>query len=122
MLITVSDNNGNTYQKEFENTEFLIGKQIGDEFEGNRMGLDDYTLEIRGGSDEDGFPMRESIEGSERRSMILSEGQGVNVEESGDRERRTVRGNRVSDEIRQLNVKVVESGEEELEDLMTGEE
>jgi small subunit ribosomal protein S6e len=53
-------------------------------------------------------PMRPSVHGGVRRRVILSGGVGFNPKNSGERRRKTVRGNVITDEIIQINTKVVE--------------
>ncbi len=121
MKVTIGDQDGKTHQIELEDNSRILGKKIGDTFEGGIAGLDGYELEITGGSDKQGFPMRRSIEGTARRSVLLEDGSGI--DEKGDvRKRKTVRGNTVSDEIEQLNTKVVESGSKSVEDLLSEDE
>jgi len=122
MQVTVGTEDGKTHQIEIEDNSQLIGKEIGDEINGGILGLDGYTLEITGGSDKQGFPMRESLEGPARRKAMLEEGPGFDPEEKGDRERKSVRGKQVSDEIQQLNTKVVDSGSKNVEELLGEEE
>ncbi|MFB6204066.1 MAG: 30S ribosomal protein S6e [Candidatus Nanohaloarchaea archaeon] len=122
MEVTIGTQDGETFQKEVEDSTQLIGKKIGEEFDGGIIGLDGYTLEITGGSDEDGFPMRPSIEGSERKRVLLEEGAGFNGSEDGMRRRKSVRGNTVSGEIQQLNTSVVEEGSKTVEELLQEEE
>lgn len=122
MQVTIGTDDGKTFQTEIEDTSPLVGKKIGDEVEGGIIGLEGYTLEITGGSDRDGFPMRKSVEGPGRRKMLLEEGAGIEEEEKGMRRRKTVRGNTVSDDIQQLNTRVAEKGEKGLEELLSGEE
>lgn len=122
MKITVGDKDGKTHQIETEESSKLIGKKIGESFEGGIIGLNGYELEITGGSDRDGFPMRKGIEGTERNKRLLSEGQGIQKEEKGERKRKSVRGNTVSGNIEQLNTKVVEEGSKSIEDLLSEDE
>lgn len=121
MQVTIGTDDGETFQTELEDASRLAGKTIGEEFEGGIIGLDGYTLEITGGSDRDGFPMRESLDGSGRRRMLIEEGQGINEEENGVRRRKSVRGNTVSEDIQQLNTRIVEEGSKSVEELL-GEE
>jgi small subunit ribosomal protein S6e len=122
MQITIGTSDGKTFQQEIEETAQLIGKQVGEEFDGGIVGLDGYTLKITGGSDRSGFPMRKSIEGSERKRVLLEEGSGIDEDENGVRRRKSVRGNTVSDEIEQLNTTVVEEGSKSVEELLTEDE
>ncbi|MCS7124244.1 MAG: 30S ribosomal protein S6e [Candidatus Bathyarchaeota archaeon] len=86
----------------------LIGKKIGDTIDGAIFGLSGYKVQITGGSDKDGFPMRPNVHGGVRRKVVLSGGVGFNPEQKGQRRRKMVRGNVITDEIVQLNVKIVE--------------
>jgi small subunit ribosomal protein S6e len=63
---------------------------------------------MTGGSDKDGFPMRRNVHGGVRRKVILSGGVGFNPKNLGERKRKTVRGDVVTDEIVQINMKIVE--------------
>jgi len=65
-------------------------------------------LQITGGSDKDGFPMRRNVHGGVRRKIILSGGTGFNPQKEGERRRKTVRGNVITEEIVQINLKIVE--------------
>ncbi|MFB6215511.1 MAG: 30S ribosomal protein S6e [Candidatus Aenigmatarchaeota archaeon] len=121
MKITVGAEDGTTHQIEIDEPSQLIGKKIGETFDGGIVDLPGYTLEITGGSDKQGFPMRRSIEGSERKSMLLGEGSGIQAEE-GVRKRKSIRGNTVSTETEQLNTKVVESGSKSIEEILEEDE
>lgn len=122
MQITIGTSDGQTFQEEIEDNSQLVGKKVGEEFDGGIVGLSGYTLKITGGSDKAGFPMRKSIEGSERKRVLLEDGSGINEDEDGVRRRKSVRGNTVSDEIEQLNTTVVEEGSKSVEELLGEEE
>jgi|Deesub1362A_J573_1020465.scaffolds.fasta_scaffold00036_86 small subunit ribosomal protein S6e len=93
------------------NANKLIGKEIGDTVVGTVFDLPpDYELQITGGSDKDGFPMRPDLPGNTRRRLLLSGGYGYRPKEKGIRRRKTVRGRVISSDIVQLNVKVVKAG------------
>ncbi len=85
----------------------LIGLKIGDEFDGSVVGLPGVTLKIRGGSDNSGFPMRPDIPGGAKRRVLLSGPPGFHPKEKGERRRKTVRGNTITDEIVQINTVIV---------------
>lgn len=121
MQVNIGTSDGNVHQIETEPENFVT-KEIGDEVDGTSLGLDGYTLEITGGSDKSGFPMRKSIEGSDRRRVMIEEGSGINSEEDGIRKRKSVRGKKVSTEIEQLNMKVIEEGSKSIEDLLDEDE
>jgi len=86
----------------------LVGKRIGETVEGALVDMPAHKLQIVGGSDKDGVPMRPSVHGGVRRNVILCGGVGFNPTKKGERKRKTVRGNVITDEIVQVNTKIVE--------------
>ncbi len=86
----------------------LIGRRIGEIIDGAVVGLPGHKLQITGGSDKDGFPMRRNVHGGVRRKIILSGGTGFNPKKEGERRRKTVRGNVLTEEIVQVNLKILE--------------
>ena len=100
------------------NAEFLYGKKIGDKFDGSLIGLPGYVLEITGGTDKDGFPMRPDLEGTARKRLLLSSGPGYIPRKKGVRKRKTVRGNTIAEDIAQINCKVIAYGDKPLEELL----
>ena len=90
----------------------LIGLKIGDTFEGSIVGLPGVILKITGGTDNSGFPMRPDIPGPAKRRVLLSGPPGFHPREKGERRRKTVRGNMISDEIVQINTVIVYGPEE----------
>ena len=119
--IVVSDpKEGKAYQIEPEKSDFqsLVGLTVGEKFDGGKIGLPNYELQITGGSDEEGFPMRSDVKSERRIRTVLSGGTGYKPKDEGMRKRKTVRGNKVSAQIAQLNTKIVEKGEEPIEKLL----
>jgi small subunit ribosomal protein S6e len=86
----------------------LIGKRIGETIDGSVVGLSGHKLQITGGSDKDGFPMRPNIHGGVRVRAILSGGVGFHSKREGERRRKTLRGNVITEEIVQINMKILE--------------
>lgn len=86
----------------------FIGRRIGENIEGTVVDLPATKLLITGGSDKDGVPMRPNVHGGVRRKVVLSGGVGFNAKKSGERKRKAVRGNVITDDIVQVNVKIVE--------------
>ncbi len=86
----------------------LIGRKLGEVIDGAAVKLSGYKLKITGGSDKDGFPMRPNIHGGVRVSAILSEGVGFHPSQKGERKRKTLRGNVITDAIVQINMKIIE--------------
>lgn len=96
----------------------LIGKKIGDDFDGSSLGVSGYILEITGGTDIAGFAMRKDVEGPRRKKLLLSSGPGFKSKARGERAKKVVRGNVVSDEIQQINCKVKTAGPKPLLELL----
>jgi small subunit ribosomal protein S6e len=107
------------YQKEVEQgASGLIGKKIGETSSGNNIGLPGYKLEITGGTDVDGFPMRRDVEGTGRKRLLLSHPPGFHPVMKGQRKRKSVRGNVITNQIIQVNAKIVEHGAKAVEELL----
>jgi len=121
MQLNIGTQDGEVHQIETDAKNF-VGKKIGEAFNGEIVDLNGYELEITGGSDKSGFPMRASIEGSERQRVLIEEGSGIREKEDGTMRRKSVRGNTVSTDIEQLNAKVMEEGSKSLEELLAEDE
>ena len=96
----------------------LIGKKIGDEVDGIFISLPGYKLQITGGTDKDGFSMRADFPGMSRRKLLLSEGKSFKALEGGMRKKKSVRGNTVSQDIVQINMKVTKHSSRSIEMLI----
>lgn len=108
--VVISDpETGATYQREVEGQDAnrFVGRELGDEVDGAAVGLDGFTLELTGGSDDTGRPMREDVPGSDLRELLLTGGVGYKPQRDGERRRITVRGRTVSDRTAQINATVV---------------
>lgn len=86
----------------------FIGRRLGETLDGSAVDLPAHTVQILGGSDNDGVPMIGSVHGGVRRRVVLSNGVGFSSKKKGERRRKTVRGNVITDEIVQINMKIVE--------------
>ena len=109
--IIVSDpETGKSQSVEVEETQAvpLIGRKLGEVIDGAAIKLSGYKLKITGGSDKDGFPMRPNIHGGVRVGATLSEGVGFHSTNKGERKRKTLRGNVITDAIVQINMKILE--------------
>ena len=100
----------------------FIGRSIGETVEGGAVGLSGYELEVTGGSDTAGRPMREDVSGTGTAAVLLEGGVGFDPTVDGERKRVTVRGAEISDETRQINAKIVTRGDESVEDLLGDDE
>lgn len=81
----------------------LIGMKIGDVLDGELVGLKGVKLKITGGSDYSGFPMRPDIPGGVKKRVLLSGPPGFHPREKGERRRKIVRGNTITEDIVQIN-------------------
>lgn len=101
-----------------EKARAVVGLELGNVLDGTKIGLPGYKLQITGGSDKDGFPMRPDVHGRVRPRILLSKGPGYRPLEEGVKRRKRVRGNVITPEIVQINTKVVEKGAQGLEELL----
>ena len=129
---------GKTYQTTVSghHANSLIGKVIGDEFDGIFVGLPGYKLILTGGSDKQGFPMRKDLRGTMRKKVLVSKSTGFQAKHkqkkkkpvntkagrekkmSGVRRRKNLRGNTISPEIIQINMKITSHGPKAIEDML----
>ena len=113
-----------TYQKEVDQDKAIsiVGKKIGEQFSGDIVELSGYMLQVTGGTDKDGFPMHPSVKGPVRKRVLLKGPPGFYPRIKGQRKRKTVRGDTVSQDIIQVNAKVVKKGEKALEEIFPAKE
>ena len=101
----------------------FMGREIGEEVDGGAVGLDGYTVEITGGSDAAGRPLRSDVAGPNLQSVLVSErSTGYRPDRDGERRRVTVRGREIGDEVVQINAAIAERGDRSVEALLGGEE
>ncbi|HID73351.1 TPA: 30S ribosomal protein S6e [Candidatus Micrarchaeota archaeon] len=125
LRIVISDpKTGKSYQAELPKGQEpqLVGKKIGDKIDGGLCGAAGYSLELTGGSDGSGFPMRTDISGARRSFSMVTEGVGFHTKRKGERRWKALLGNTYSTEIVQVNAKVVEPGPTPLNQLFKKEE
>ena len=104
--LTISDIKGKSITKELKDSDAnpLLGLELGKEADASIVGLSG-KLKLTGGSDKSGVPMRNDIHGSARQYVLLSKGVGLQDAEAGQRVRKLMRGNTISEEIYQVNCK-----------------
>jgi len=98
----------------------LIGKKIGDVLDGAVVGLAGYKVLITGGTDGSGFPMRPDIHGGIKTRILVSGGVGYKPRGKGKRIRKTVRGNTITEDTAQINMKIIEKPSEKKKQKKTG--
>ncbi len=85
----------------------FLGRKLGETLDGSVIGLGSELLLITGGSDKDGFPLRSNVRGGAKKSVLLSGETGFNPRVRGERRRKLVRGNTITEDVMQINLKVV---------------
>jgi len=111
-------------------SESLVGKKIGERIKGSEIAseFEGYELEISGTSDMAGFPGKKDEEGVNLRRVLLKKGFSCWTEPKGLRKhpvkmpdglrlKKTVRGNTISRDVVQINLKVLKSGKKKLEEI-----
>lgn len=113
-----------TYQVEVDQDKVvaLMGKKIGEKFNGDLIGLPGYEIKITGGTDKDGFPMHPRVHGAVRKKLVLSHPPGFHPKKEGMRKRKMVAGNTISRNIAQINCKVIKEGSKKIPVLLGKEE
>ena len=135
-------NGGKSYSLKISgnNHAQLLGKKIGDTADGIFIGegkqtLSGYKLQITGGSDKTGTPLRRDLEGGRRQAILVTRSTGFKghslvfknkggekkrfrYKPDGLRKRRFFRGNTISQDTRQINLKVIEAGKKSLGDIL----
>jgi len=124
--LTISDIKGKSQTKELKDSDAnpLLGLQIGNESDAAIVGLAG-KLKITGGSDKSGVPMRDDVHGAARKYVLMTKGVGLNEAEKGERVRKLIRGNTISEEIYQINCKFdgeIPKEESQVEEASTSEE
>jgi small subunit ribosomal protein S6e len=110
-VLIVSDPETGTSQKvelEDERMSPLVGLRIGEVIDGTIANLAGHRIQLTGGTDKDGIPMRPDVHGGAKANIILSGGVGYKPKRKGERKRVVVRGNTVTPETTFLNFKIVE--------------
>eukprot|EP01062_Namystynia_karyoxenos_P018684 TRINITY_DN1696_c0_g1_i4.p3 TRINITY_DN1696_c0_g1~~TRINITY_DN1696_c0_g1_i4.p3 ORF type:complete len:242 (+),score=127.76 TRINITY_DN1696_c0_g1_i4:102-827(+) len=100
--------------------QMLYDKRISQEFDGGILGekYAGYVFKITGGSDKQGFPMKQGVLVNSRVSLLL-EGGSVGFQHwrgrTGERARKSVRGCLVGGDLSVLNLIVLKKGNQEIE-------
>jgi small subunit ribosomal protein S6e len=116
--IVIGTKSGKCFQKELsqEESEALYQKTLGEEFNGELIGITGAKFSITGGSDASGFPMRKDLKGTNKRKILITKSIGFKGKLRGKRFgglrlKKMVSGNTVFEKTHQLNVKTIKGDE-----------
>jgi small subunit ribosomal protein S6e len=87
--------------------QLLLGRKIGEVIVATPLGMSG-RIQITGGSDRAGFPMRADVMGGGKNYVLLTSGVGFKSVKDGTKRRKLVRGLMISEEIYQVNAKKIE--------------
>jgi small subunit ribosomal protein S6e len=109
---------GKSYAKPLDSSQ-LLGRKLGDIVPGGLFGLAGYELQLTGGSDTAGFPLKKELEGSVRKKQLLKKGDvGAHIKRHGGIVRKTVRGNTINEFTAQVNLSVKKYGTKQVKELL----
>ena len=117
--LCISDpSSGKTFQREVKDSlaSPFIGLNIGETVKGDLFDMGGYELQITGGSDYCGFPMRKGILGLRKKISIYG-GVGFRGGAKGIKRRKTVCGHKIHERISQINLKVIKQGSKKLNEI-----
>ncbi|MDD4250707.1 MAG: S6e family ribosomal protein [Candidatus ainarchaeum sp.] len=118
MKFVISTKSGKAYSTSSDEDQF-IGKKIGETIKLENIGLTGFEAVITGGSDKDGFPMNNSVQGPGRKKILTAKGLGFKSKSKikGQRKRVSVRGNTISEVTAQVNLKITKDGTKKLAEI-----
>lgn len=110
--VVISAKDGKSIRKDIKDADAQVfsGKVIGAKIAGDQCGFPGYELQITGGSDKAGFPMRRDVPGTGRKRILTTRGVGVKKKRKGQRQRKMVAGNTIHEGISQINLKILKEG------------
>lgn len=108
--VIISDSKGRSQAQELKDiaAQPFLGSKIGDSIDSSTIGINGGKIRITGGSDRSGTPMRPDIHGGVKKYVLLSKGVGMRDVKKGNRIRKLVRGNLITEEIYQLNCMLID--------------
>ena len=109
--VVISDSNGNSINQEVKDrgAQPLLGSKIGDTVDSSIFGFKDGKIKITGGSDKSGTPMRSDLHGGVKKYILMTGSVGARNLDPGERKRKLVRGNLITEEIYQLNCQLMDT-------------
>lgn len=85
----------------------FIGLRIKDEINADAYGFPGQMAVITGGCDKSGIPLLGDIPGGSKRRILLSGPPCYKPKKEGERKRKLVRGSMITDDIVQINAKLL---------------
>jgi small subunit ribosomal protein S6e len=134
--INLGTKNGKTYKLETE-APSLIGKSLNDTIKGKEVSpdLEGYEFEITGTSDKSGFTSIKGVKGTGLKKVLLTYGKGMhkrprregkkkvsNFKPNGLKLRKTVRGEILSEDTSQVNLKIIKEGNKKLSEIFADQD
>ncbi len=109
--LVISDKQGKSVSHELKDkaAQPILGSKIGDTFDSTIVGISGGKIQITGGSDKSGTPMRSDVHGGVKKYILMSKGVGMRDSKKGNRIRKLIRGNLITEEIYQLNCKLIDT-------------
>jgi len=112
-------------------SESIIGKKLGDKISGDEISsnLSGYELQITGASDKAGFASKKDLEGTGLKRVMVTKGFALHKlkkkkktarrkkVKKGLKLRRTLRGNTISPDMVQINLKVLKEGSTKFDEV-----
>jgi len=122
--LDIGTKEGKTYHYELkEKSKNLLGKKIGDIIKGEEIDkkFAGYEFEITGLSDIRGFPGVKGIK-TKVAKVLLKYGVGMRQRRpKGLRKKKTVHGEEITDDVVQVNLKVIKEGSTKLSEIIKKE-
>ncbi len=112
-LIVSDEETGKSSVHELKDAQarVLVGLKIGDEIDASSLEIKG-KIRITGGSDRAGFPIRGDVMGGVKKYVLLTKGVGFRPKRKGERRRKLVRGNTITEDIYQINAVMVKQKKE----------
>lgn len=109
--VVISDSAGRSTSQELKDksAQPLLGSKLGDVLDSSIFGFKEGKIKLTGGSDKSGTPMRSDLHGATKKYVLMTRGVGMRNLAPGERKRKLVRGNLITEEIYQLNCQLIDS-------------
>ena len=109
--VVISDSTGKSTNQELKDksAQPLLGSKLGDVLESSIFGFKEGKVKLTGGSDKSGTPMRSDLHGATKKYVLMTKGVGMRNLGPGERKRKLVRGNLITEEIYQLNCQLIDA-------------